>query len=85
MCYNAAIVTNEPEIEMRKEHLSHTTKGGPACQNGRVGGSLRGEHIAVNFSEFLATPVDRRCARCNTGSLFAFLERQAAKKTASNV
>jgi hypothetical protein len=63
----------------RKEHLSHTYKGGPACQNGRVGASLRGEHIAVKYSEFSKLPVELRCERCNNGKLFSFLERQTAK------
>lgn len=66
----------------RKEHLSHTFKGGPACKNGRIGGELRGEHIAIKYSEFSALPVERRCARCNGSKLFAFLERQTAKALA---
>lgn len=67
----------------RKEHLQHTTNGGPTCQRGRVGGSLRGEHITSKYSEFSALPVAQRCARCNDSKLFAFLERQTAKALAA--
>lgn len=67
----------------RKEHLQHTTHGGPTCQTGRSGGSLRGEHITSKYSEFSALPVDRRCDRCNSSKLFAFLERQTAKALAA--
>lgn len=59
----------------RKEHLSDTQRGGPACQRGRIGGSLRGEHIAVSFDEFQMAA--NRCARCEGSRLFAFLERKA--------
>jgi len=60
---------------MRKTHLQHTVKFGPTCQNGRVGGSLRGEHITVKFEEFIKAEV--RCERCDCSKLFAFLKRQA--------
>lgn len=63
----------------RKEHLSHTDNSGPTCQRGRFGGSLRGEHFTLNYSEFSAMPIDRRCSRCNNSKLFAFLERQTVK------
>jgi hypothetical protein len=62
-----------------KEHLQHTNGNGPTCQNGRMGGSIRGEHFTSKYSEFAAYPVERRCTRCSNSKLFAFLERQAAK------
>lgn len=64
----------------RKEHLKHTVHGGPTCQSGRVGGQLRGEHLSCKYSEFSALPLEQRCVRCNSSKLFAFLERQTAKK-----
>jgi hypothetical protein len=64
----------------RKDHLQHTVRGGPTCQSGRSGGSLRGEHITLPASEFLALAPEFRCNRCASSKLFAFLQRQAAKK-----
>jgi len=66
-----------------KEHLQHTIGGGPTCQRGKIGGSLRGEHFTSKYSEFSALPVERRCSRCNNSKLFAFLERQTAKALAA--
>jgi len=67
-------------MTQRKEHLQHTVKYGPTCKSGRSGGSLRGEHITLPASEFLALSQDLRCERCCSSKLFAFLQRQAAKK-----
>ena len=67
-----------------KEHLENTGHGGPTCQRGRIGGSLRGEHFTSSYAEFSALPVERRCARCNSSKLFAFLERQAEKAAANS-
>ncbi len=64
----------------RKDHLKHTVRGGPTCQSGRSGGSLRGEHITLPAAEFLALASELRCERCSSSKLFAFLQRQAAKK-----
>ena len=64
----------------RKEHLKHTVHGGPTCQSGRSGGSLRGEHLTLPASEFLALAPEFRCVRCASSKLFAFLQRQATKK-----
>ena len=61
---------------MRKNHLQHTVHGGPACQRGRTGGSLRGEHFTYTHTEFVATPAEQRCARCASSKLFAFLQRK---------
>ena len=66
-----------------KNHLQHTTHGGPTCQTGRIGGQRRGEHFTMKYSEFVAQPVETRCARCNSSKLFAFLERQTAKALAA--
>jgi hypothetical protein len=63
-----------------KDHLKHTVRGGPACQSGRSGGSLRGEHLTLPAAEFLALAPEYRCNRCASSKLFAFLQRQAAKK-----
>jgi hypothetical protein len=72
-----------PEINMtRKTHLQHTVKFGPTCKSGRSGGSLSGEHITVKYAEFAAEPAELQCDRCRSSKLFAFLERQAAKKAA---
>jgi hypothetical protein len=68
----------------RKEHLQHTNGGGPTCQNGRAGGAIRGEHFTSKYSEFSALPLERRCTRCNSSKLFAFLERQTAKALAGD-
>ena len=65
---------------IRKNHLKHTVHFGPACQSGRSGGSLRGEHFTYAMAEFSAMPLELRCERCSNGKLFAFLQRQAAKK-----
>jgi len=62
----------------RKEHLSHTKHGGPTCKTGRIGAALQGEHITLKYSEFATSAA--QCARCRSSSLFAFLERQAAKE-----
>lgn len=62
----------------RKIHLKHTVQGGPTCQTGRVGGALRGEHITVQFSEFVAERGEYQCSRCLASKLFAFLQRKAA-------
>lgn len=62
----------------RKTHLQHTKHNGPTCQSGRIGGSLRGEHITVKFAEFVATASAVRCERCASNKLFAFLQRKAA-------
>lgn len=64
----------------RKDHLKHTVRGGPTCQSGRSGGSLRGEHLSFPFAEFVAAPLEVQCERCRSSKLFAFLQRQAAKK-----
>jgi hypothetical protein len=64
----------------RKDHLQHTVRGGPTCKTGRSGGSLRGEHLTLPASEFLALAPEFRCNRCASSKLFAFLQRQAAKK-----
>jgi hypothetical protein len=71
---------HQTEIDMRKDHLTHTVRGGPTCQSGRSGGSLRGEHLTVPAAEFLALAPEQRCTRCTSSKLFAFLQRQAAKK-----
>lgn len=68
---------------MRKDHLTHTVRGGPTCQSGRSGGSLRGEHFTLPAAQFLALDPELRCARCASSKLFAFLQRQAAKKEAA--
>lgn len=65
----------------RKEHLQHTLHGGPTCQTGRAGGSLRGEHITLSWDEFAVSP--HQCSRCRSSKLFSFLERQAAKALVS--
>jgi len=65
----------------RKEHLQHTVHYGPTCKSGRSGGSLRGEHITLPAAEFLALAPELRCERCASSKLFAFLQRQAAKKS----
>lgn len=65
----------------RKDHLQHTVSGGPTCQRGRSGGSLRGEHLTSPFEEFVALAPELRCSRCASSKLFAFLQRQAAKKS----
>lgn len=62
----------------RKIHLSHTVKFGPTCKSGRTGGSLRGEHIAEPFAEFVQQPAHLQCDRCKSSSLFKFLERKKA-------
>lgn len=61
---------------MRKTHLQDTKHLGPACQGGRIGGSLRGEHITVKFPEFNATHQKLQCDRCYASKLFAFLARK---------
>lgn len=61
---------------MRKTHLQHTVHFGPACQRGRSGGQLRGEHITVKFNDFIREWDDLRCTRCENGKLFAFLFRK---------
>ena len=66
---------------MRKTHLQHTVKYGPACKSGRSGGALSGEHITVKFNEFILERGEFRCTRCESGKLFDFLQRQAAKKS----
>ena len=63
----------------RKVHLEHTVHSGPSCQTGRVGASLRGEHITVNFDEFTLSSDALRCSRCESSKLFAFLHRQRNK------
>ena len=68
---------------MRKDHLTHTVRGGPTCKSGRSGGSLRGEHLTIPAREFLALAPELRCERCASSKLFAFLQRQAAKKEAA--
>jgi hypothetical protein len=74
---------HQPENTMRKDHLQHTVHYGPTCKSGRSGGSLRGEHFTVPAAEFLALPSEQRCERCASSKLFAFLQRQAAKKEAA--
>lgn len=64
----------------RKDHLQHTVHGGPTCKSGRIGGSLRGEHITLPAAEFLALAPELRCQRCASSKLFSFLQRQTAKK-----
>jgi hypothetical protein len=65
---------------MRKNHLRHTVHFGPTCQSGRSGGALRGEHFTYPAAQFLAMQPELRCERCASSKLFAFLQRQAAKK-----
>jgi hypothetical protein len=77
------LLQHQTEITMRKAHLQHTVHYGPTCQSGRSGGSLRGEHITEKFSEFAKEPAEQRCTRCANSKLFAFLQRQAAKKEAA--
>jgi hypothetical protein len=67
-------------MTQRKDHLQHTVRYGPACKSGRSGGSLRGEHLTLPAAQFLALSPDLRCERCSKSKLFAFLQRQAAKK-----
>ncbi len=67
-------------MSKRKAHLQHTIHQGATCQSGRIGGQLRGEHLTYKFEEFVAEPVEQRCSRCSASKLFAYLERQAAKK-----
>lgn len=63
----------------RKTHLKHTVSGGPTCQTGRIGGSLRGhEHITESFSEFVTRANDMQCSRCRSSGLFKFLARKAS-------
>ncbi len=63
--------------KMLKNHLQHTVNNGATCQRGRAGASLRGEHLTYKYSDFVATPVEHRCTRCNNSKLFAFLQRKA--------
>ena len=82
--YNADMFNEQmtlKELNM-KNHLKHTVHFGPTCQSGRSGGSLRGEHFTYPAADFLAMPSDLRCAKCEKSKLFAFLQRQAAKKGA---
>ena len=65
---------------MRKTHLQDTRHYGPACQSGRSGAALRGEHITVKFDEFVASV--GQCERCASSKLFSFLQRQASKVAA---
>jgi hypothetical protein len=67
-------------MTIRKAHLQHTVHYGPACKSGRSGGQLRGEHLTWKFDDFAAMPAEHRCERCSSSKLFAFLQRQAAKK-----
>lgn len=62
----------------RKIHLEHTGHRGPTCQTGRIGGSLRGEHITETYAEFVTRAKDMQCSRCASSSLFKFLARKAA-------
>ena len=64
----------------RKDHLQHTVKYGPTCQSGLSGGSLRGEHLVQPFASFVDLAPWFQCKRCRSSKLFAFLQRQAAKK-----
>lgn len=77
------LLQHQTENEMRKDHLTHTVRGGPTCQSGRSGGSLRGEHLTIPAREFLALAPELRCERCASSKLFDFLQRQAAKKEAA--
>lgn len=63
-----------------KYHLEHTVTGGPTCQRGRSGGSLRGEHFTFGVAEFMNADTALRCSRCENSSLFAFLKRQQEKE-----
>lgn len=67
----------------RKAHMQHTTKFGPTCQGGKVGGSLRGEHVTMEFSEFAKLDEDKRCSRCTASPLFSFLQRKAEAESAA--
>jgi hypothetical protein len=69
--------------DTRRENLRRLIGqwGGPTCQTGRSGGSLRGEHITLKYSEFSASRV--QCDRCRSSKLFSFLERQTAKALAT--
>jgi hypothetical protein len=61
---------------MRKEHMKHTVKFGPTCQNGKSGASLAGrEHITVPFVEFVDVPQIYQCEKCLNSKLFKFLSR----------
>lgn len=66
----------------RKMHLKHSQFGGPTCQRGRVGGSLRGEHLSEGFDDFVERSEELQCARCVASPLFGFLQRQQAKSLA---
>lgn len=77
------LLQHQPESTMRKDHLTHTVRGGPTCQSGRSGGSLHGEHLTIPAAQFLALDPELRCTRCASSKLFAFLQRQAAKKEAA--
>ena len=77
------LLQHQTENTMRKDHLTHTVRGGPTCKSGRSGGSLRGEHLTIPAREFLALAPELRCERCASSKLFAFLQRQAAKKEAA--
>lgn len=64
----------------RKIHLSKNQGFGPACQSGRIGGNIRGEHIALDFAAFkTATANGAVCSKCAASPLFAFLTKQEAK------
>jgi hypothetical protein len=60
-----------------KNHLRDTKHGGPTCQGGRSGGSLRGEHFTMKFAEFVQRA--DQCERCKASKLFSLLQRTAAK------
>jgi hypothetical protein len=77
--FNAQMKRKEFNM-IRKDHLQHTVKFGPTCKGGRMGGNLRGEHITLPASQFLSLAPELRCERCASSKLFAFLQRQAAKK-----
>lgn len=61
---------------MRKTHLQHTVKYGPACQGGRSGGAISGEHITVGYNSFANELPQYQCAKCVSSKLFSFLARQ---------
>lgn len=63
---------------MRKAHLQYTAPGrnGPACKNGRFGGSLRGEHITEPYADFIKESNEARCIRCSSSKIFSLYQRK---------
>ena len=55
----------------RSIHLSVGPKDGCGSPTKHIGA-----YIGVELVDFLKTPIDRRCRRCTSGKLFAFVTRQ---------